>query len=103
MKHPLQVLIDQYQTGQITEDVLRAEAAKLPEQEMKVFISVSVIVYKTVTVPVSILAEAAIDESGDVYNDTISPLLGGFDGWDDYHVGDEDHTWVDNEGKEIER
>ena len=106
MKHPLQVLIDEYQSKGMTEAVLLEEAAKLPVQTMKVRIGLNLQLYKTVEVPVSILAEAAIDESGDVYNDAISALLPMIDAtgaWDDFQVNDEEHTWVDDDGREVER
>jgi hypothetical protein len=103
VKHPLQGLIDMYQHGEISENDLREEAAKLPEQRMDVLVSLEVHVHKTVSVSVAMLAEAAIDESGDVYNDAISEALPGFGGWDNFEVHEEEHTWIDNEGKEIER
>jgi hypothetical protein len=95
--YPLQQLIDEYQAGGITEDELRSRAALLPERTINVNVVVTVRLSKVISLPVDLLTEAGIDESGDVYNDAVTAQIPGFDGWDKIDVQDEDHFWVEKE------
>jgi hypothetical protein len=103
--HPLAQLIDKYEAKAITEDELRKAASQLSVQTVKVAITVHVKLTKVIDMDVTTLAEAAIDESGDVYSDAVDEKMDaafkGLHTWDDFNVEEEDHEWVDSEGRRM--
>jgi hypothetical protein len=69
------------------------------EETRKIAVTLHVKLVKIIDMPVSILAEADIDESGDVYNDAVAermkPAMDLLCGWDDWTIEEEDHEQVE--------
>lgn len=76
-----------------------SEGVTVTEETRKIAVTLHVKLVKIIDMPVSILAEAEIDESGDVYNDAVAermkPAMDLLCGWDDWTIEEEDHEQVE--------